>query len=294
MDMDIHDFGTGSALALGSVVVTASDAEFVLHSRAFADRLAEAQGSRQIPGGLCAVFDGTAGYPGAPIFGVMKAELHDGFLKSNDLQAEFVTNVFLSPKTKLYKIGIFVSDRQEPRPALPDGWSATVYDSHMSVAQRNLAALYFHERFLGLTFPKNSAHHVKLFFEKTKVFIANSGLIEEKKYDLYNGLYTYLKVEQSPNVEVEQFAERFLPIALVDDYRGYMTRERVPLAAFEKDLSEISGALKLRRFRFPRRITLTGPAEALADLVTVKQIDNPDGPGRWTQITVRGPIEAQE
>jgi hypothetical protein len=63
-----------------------------------------------MPGGLGVVFDRTVGNPAAPFFAVMKAELHEGFVKTNDLQAQFVSDLFPSPQDQTLQIGIFVSD----------------------------------------------------------------------------------------------------------------------------------------------------------------------------------------
>ena len=189
---------------------------------------------------------------------------------------------------------MFVSDGHDPRPELPAGWSAAVYDSQMTSTQRENAALYFHERFLGLQIPDDSAHQVKRFFQKTREFIKAANLNEEAKVDLYNGLYTYLKIDRGTTIGVDQFADRFMPESLLDNYRDYMRRENCSRSAIEKDLSEMEGLLRLRRFRFPRRITLSGPPEALADLVTVTPIEDPKGTGSWTQITIRGGLESQE
>jgi hypothetical protein len=156
MDMTIRDFGPGSVIAMGVDLLAARDAVFLQQSRAFADALAAAQTSRAWPGGLVVVFDGTHGNPAVPFFAVMKAELHEGFLKTNDLQARFVDDLFLSPKTKLYKIGLFTSDGADPRPNLPGGWTATLYDTSMSATQRDSAATYFHSAFLGLSIPDNA------------------------------------------------------------------------------------------------------------------------------------------
>lgn len=66
--------------------------------------------------------------------------MHEAFLKGANLQATFVDSVFLSPKTKLYKIGLFVANAH-PAGGLPDGWTATVYDSQLTAAERDGAAL---------------------------------------------------------------------------------------------------------------------------------------------------------
>ena len=293
MEMTIARFGPGTVAALGAEIVRQRTEGFVRRSRSFADLLAEAQLSRQIPGGLVAVFDGTVGNPATRFFGLMKAELHEGFIKQNNLQATFVDSLFLSPKTKLYKIGLFICSSQAANTTMPDDWTAIVYDTQMTAGNRQGAALYFHDSYLGLSIPDNSAHKVKKFFDNTKNFISNLPIHQEEKVDLHNGLYAYLKLDQSRTVQVSQFGERHLPEDLRDDYQRFLRQAGVSDRATQKDLSEVAGRLRLRRLRFPRGIRLQGPPDAIRDLVQIEPIDQPDG-SRWTRIIVRGAMEGQE
>lgn len=293
MEMSIREHGAGSVIEHGAAIVQVPVHDFVRQSRVFADALASAQASRQIPGGLMVVFDGTLGYPATPFFGLMKAELHEGFIKTNDLQARFVSDLFLSPKTKLYKIGLFVSNGINPRPELPEGWRAVVYDSAMTAAQRDNAAAYFYSIFLGLDIPQNAAQQVKKFFEQTKAFIKASNLPENEKVDLYNGLYSYLKLDRGNTIQTSRFAQTYMQGDLADDYLQHMRQLRFPAGAIAKDITELSGVLRLRKLRFPRAITLSGPPDALRDLVTVDAVEGELGV-RWTQITIRGELESQE
>jgi len=293
MEMSVREHSAGSVLAVGSLLKGLLDQDFVVASQQFANMLAAAQTSRSIPGGLVVVFDGTVGQPATGFFAVMKAELHEGFLKTNNLQAQFVNDLFLSPKTKLYKIGIFVSDGGQTHRPLPDGWSPIVYDSAMTASHRDAAAAYFYSKFLGLDIPSNSAQKVKQFFENTKKFILESILSPEDKVDLFNSLYTYLKVDQGATIQVSEFADRFMLPDMADDYERHMRLQKFPISAVPKDLSEVSGSLRLRRLRFPRSITLSGPSDAIRDLVSVSKIVG-DGGEDWTQVTIRGRIEAQE
>lgn len=293
IEMAIVDFGEGSVVASGAAMVSAREPGFIRYSRSMAEKLASSQTSRAMPGGLAVVFDGTVGHPARRFFGVMKAELHEGFLKTANLQATFVENLFLSPKTKLYKIGLFVSDGANPRPDLPEGWTATVYDSQISSTQRDSAATYFYRTFLGLELPSNAAQKVKQFFRLTKEFIANSDLNSEQKTDLHNSLYTYLKVGRETTVQTSRFAENYMDDDTADDYAAHMRRNRFPSAAIPKDLSEVSGMLRRRRLRFPRSITLSGPPDAISDLVDVEQIEGDRG-AHWTRITIRGELERQD
>lgn len=292
MHMDIAAHGAESVAALGAAITSADDQVFVADSRQFANLLAGAQTSRQYPGGLVVVFDGTVGHPATRFFGVMKAEMHEAFLKSANLQATFVDSVFLSPKTKLYKIGLFIAGAHPAQP-LPGGWTAMVYDSQLTAAERDGAALYFHERFLGLTFPQNSAHQTKQFYDKTREFIAGSPIQEEEKVGLYNSLYTYLRLDRSPTLQVGLFAETYMEENLADQYRQHMQRERFPDAAVPKDISEIAGRMRIRKLRFRDQITLSGPAQAISEFVDIDTVDAPGG-GVWTRITVHGRLEGQQ
>lgn len=292
MRMTISAHAPGTVAATGATLVGATDADFVTHSATFADLLAAAQTSRAYPGGLVVTFDGTVGHPARRFFGIMKAEMHEAFLKGEDLQARFVDSVFLSPKTKLYKIGLFTAVDEPPR-ALPAGWACTVYDSQLTAAARDGAALYFHETFLGLGFPENSAQQTKSFYQKTREFIAAAPISEEQKVELYNGLYAYLKLDRAPIVQVATFAERFMTEEIGDEYRRHMRRQNFPEEAVQKDISEIAGRMRTRKLRFGSQITLSGPAQAINDEVNIAPIEGPEGE-QWTQITVRSRLESQE
>ena len=120
---------------------------------------------RTIPGGMVVVFTGTIGHPEQRYLGCIKAEPHDGFtLRRNaaQLTLELLKDLFLTPKAKLYKIGMFVEPLKDNSPVQHDeqgcfGFSACVYDSLMTTSNRDAAAQYFYEGFLGCAFPENAA-----------------------------------------------------------------------------------------------------------------------------------------
>ncbi|WP_137871631.1 nucleoid-associated protein [Sphingopyxis sp. 2PD] len=201
MEMAIRDSGAGSAVAIGAELLNgANDADFILQSRHFADKLAASQTSQRIPGGVVVVFEGSVGQPANRFFAVMKAELHEAFQKTGNLQARFVSDLFLSKGTKLYKIGLFMDEGAADDADFPDGWSPLLFDQLLTASRRDGAANYFYSNFLGLDIPEDSAHRVKQFFEQTKSYIRSSNLPRDQKVDLFNGLYTYLKVDQSPTI----------------------------------------------------------------------------------------------
>lgn len=297
MDMTIAKFDAGSAVALAANLVSAAgDANFVASSNSVADRLADAQQSRGIPGGVLAVFSGSAGNPGRPLVGYIKAELHGGFRRAQNLTIEYIKTLFMTPQTKLYKIGLFSHDGGAAQP-LPGGWSASVYDSHMSLANPEGAARYFFEGFLGLELPQSAPRMTRKFWEGTRQFIQNAPITEENKADLFTGLYSYLKVDQTPTVEVGAFANAYLDPAMRDSYRRHMAAEDFPMTAVPKDLAELANKLKRRRVRFSRDVQLSAPADAFADLITIETI-NQEGTagagGAWTRITIKDHIRDQQ
>ncbi len=168
-----------------------------------------------------------------------------------------------------------------------------MYDSKLTAKTRDAAATYFYSTFLGLDIPANAAHQIKSFFDQTKNFIASSNLDQESKVDLFNGLYTYLKVEQGTTIQVSEFADRYMPPDLASGYESHMRQQRFPTAAVAKDLSEVRGSLRLRRFKFPGAITLSGPPEAVRELVSMSPLVG-EGGEQWTRVTIRGRIQSQE
>lgn len=293
MEMAIRNSADGDAVQIGASIIEMDDAGFVEASRQFADNLAAAQNSQRIPGGLVVVFEGTVGHPAKRYFGVMKAELHEGLQKLDDLQAVFVNNLFLSKGTKLYKIGFFILDDLQEVIEFPDNWKPHLYDQLLTSSRRDGAANYFFSGFLGLDIPEDSAHRVRQFFEKTREFIRSSGATTEIKTDLYNGLYTYLKVDQRPTIQVQQFAQDYFSPELSDNYTNFMRGQNFPTRAIDKDLREVVGSLKQRRVRFRGRVTLSGPPDAFADLVKIEATRRDDG-SVATVITIEGGIESQE
>lgn len=137
MEMSISKSDPGSAIAIAHGLLGAAPGAFIQRSRAFADKLAEAQLSRAIPGGIVVVFTGTAGSPARHIVGVIKAETHTGFQRTSTLDIQYLKDLFLTPQTKLYKIGVFAYDGPASPTPPPTGWTATVYDSHMTSTQNH-------------------------------------------------------------------------------------------------------------------------------------------------------------
>lgn len=300
MEMTITDGSAGSVPEIAFRLIKATDAQFVQQSQAIADQLAAKQFARTLPGGIVVVFSGTVGSPSRPFLGIIKAETQSGFLrevKRGALDAAYLKDLFLTPAAKLYKIGIFVhSDPSADAKAFPSGWKAFVFDSHMSSANRDGAAQYFYEAFLCCVIPQNSSFLTKMFFDHTKSFIKELDLPQEKRADLMTGLYTYLKIDNTPTLSVNSFAKKFLSADTADAFEAFMKQKKFPTNAIQKDITDLQGQLRLRKMVFSNSIKFTAPPEAFNDMITVETIDGKakDGtPQQWTRITVRDHIRDQ-
>ncbi|QPB21763.1 nucleoid-associated protein [Rhizobium sp. 007] len=167
IEMHISDFSASSMVDIAGRLIDLDDTDFLEVSKEIAVRLASAQKARSIPGGVVIAFDGSFGVPERKFLGVIKAETQSGFRRSKNAEkilTEFLDNIFLTPATRLYKIGFLV---QEPK---DDGfyWRAIIFDSNISSSHRETAAQYFYESFFGCLFPANGAYETSRFYDLTK------------------------------------------------------------------------------------------------------------------------------
>lgn len=293
MQIDVH--GEGSALAIARhVAVADSEDEFAHHTRALADKLANDQDQPNWPGGLLVVFRGSAGVPSRKVVGIIKAETDGGF-QPVEIGLEYLKNLFMTRESKLYKIGFFLNGGGDDD-ALPGGWVSHVYDSHMTMANRDAAAHYFYGRFLGCSLPLNAARLTKTFYHAARTFINESDLSDEGKSDLFTSLYTYMKVDNTPTIHTATFASQYLPEEVRDAFSNYMKENDFPENAVPKDTSEIQGALKKRKVKFPGDILLTAPPDVYQRMVEVSTIDGEiDGkPQAWTKIVIKDRVREIE
>ncbi|MCC5976670.1 MAG: nucleoid-associated protein [Salinarimonas sp.] len=289
LEMDIIKFDKSSFLAIAEAMVDQSDEDFLDQSKLIAAKLADAQKMRRIPGGMLVVFDGSVGYPSIPFVGVIKAETQEGFRRSRtgeNVVVEFLQNIFLTPATRLYKIGIFLfHDISKEKPS---GRQAYIFDSNISAKNRENAAIYFYDGFLGCAFPSDGAYETQRFFDLTKEFIQKSNISSEDKRGLNDSLYVFIRNEQEPTFTTNQFSDRYMPEILQPDYLDYMERKNFKTSAVYRDTSAMGNRLRRRRLGFGADIELRASPEALEKQVRIEPIVGEDGGiGGWTQIIIK-------
>ena len=294
LEMDIIKTNIGSHVHSAQNLIQIEDHnEFLHESRAIADALTSAQMGRDLPGGMLIVFDGTVGAQSSPFLGVIKAETQSGFRRRREKKSvitEFLDNIFLTPATRLYKIGLMVqADASKP---LPKGWKAFVFDSNISLSHRESAAQYFYEGFLGCAFPKDGAYETARFFDLTKEFIKKTDLPTEKKRDLYDALYTFIKTDKEKTFTSDEFGESYLPDGMRDPFNQFLQGRNFPDRAIERNVSEMGNRLKRRKFHFGPDIEFSASPEALEqNKATIKSGPanqfGGEGKDTWTQITIK-------
>lgn len=288
LQMRIAKYGAGSFLELAEGLVDADEEAFVSGSKDLATKLAEAQMARRIPGGMVIVFDGTVGSPAVPFMGVIKAETQAGFRRQSGANAvvEFLQNIFLTPATRLYKIGIMLFD--DATGSKPDGRRAFVFDSNISASNREAAAAYFYEGLLGCALPSDGAYETARFFDLTKEYVRKSALDPEKKRDMVDSLYVFVRDEQDPTFTADQFSSRYLPPNMQDPFSAFLETRKFTRSAVVRDTSQMANRLRRRRLKFGGDIELSASPEALKNKVQIDPIPAEQGDQEgWTRITIR-------
>ncbi len=306
VQMEIVDQCATSVSKLVDSMIDQDQETFAVSSFDIATKLADAQQTRSIPGGIVVVFTGTQGSSAKKFLGIIKAEVHTGYEKkvhptTNEISLKFVEELLLTPGTRLYKtVGFFEKvDCEETADDLNDKWAVMISDYQISQADGKAAAKYFYEDFLGCGYPKTNARVTKQFYEVTSQFISKLSVTEVEKSHLINALTTYLKADVSNVVSASEFAQTYFnDLATQDAYTGYVKSQGLPTTAFTKDVEHVEGNLNVRKVRFGSNVRITAPSEAFKNLVEIKEIDGePDESGvraKWTQIIVKDRIVRQE
>lgn len=302
LEMAIDKTAAGSMLAIASSLVDADEALFIERTKDVASLLADAQKHRNIPGGIVVAFSGSAGVPARRIIGIIKAEVHNGFTREEAdgaMALRFLKNLLLTAQTKLYKIGLFVEAATEAQGDPVFKWKSYIYDETLTLSNRDGAAQYFYDGFLGCKFLESSARNTKKFHDLTKAFIRRMDIPEPERVVLTNALVTYLRADQAPTVSTLAFGDGYLgDPAVRDAYVQYMRESDFPVVAVAKDLADVESALRVRKLIFRNQVRLIAPAEGFDNLVKIEAIDGDEDAQssrpRWTKLTVKADISGTE
>jgi hypothetical protein len=287
IEMDIVKTGSNSVNDYVNQIFThANDSTFIEMSKNITLSLAEAQTSRNFPGGILVVINGTTSLNGNKYIAIIKAELQGGFQKRSDKTIAYVKDLLLTPQQKLYKIGIFLESKNYKHRAF-------VYDFNMSKSQENGMAAYFYEQFLGCTISHTDKYLTNMFYHETKNFIDKSGHYnDEEVFDLHTHLYSYLKSDIG-TVSVTEFSNLYISdTKKKDSFNNYMQNkigEDVFSRSISKDISDIKTKLRIRKVTFSNNVKISAPSDEFENNVQI--IDEFEREGRViTSIEIAGKI----
>jgi len=287
---------------LVAMISDTTDTEYIKLSYDIANKLADSQLRRSIPGGIIVIFSGTHGATPKRIVGIMKAEIHTAYEKSidkktNELSLNFIEEALLTPSNKLYKTAAFIEKNTEQiTQDLNSKWDVLISDSQISQSDGKASAQYFYSGFLGCGYPKTSARITKSFYDATCDFLNDMDINEEKRNDLHNALISYLKHEKSGVIDPSEFSQRYFDVDTVDSYSEFLDDKGIPSTSFTKDIEHISNQLKTRKISFSRSIKLSAPYEIFKDYVEIQSInkDSSGDPVNWTRILIKDNIVARK
>jgi hypothetical protein len=276
-----------------STFIDNSADQFIYFSKMAAQLLTDAQTTATIPGGLLLVFDGT--YfdkdQSRKYIAFLKAEPQTAFIREYSeciSTLKLITDIFLAPKTKVYKIGLIsVLSHISKDNILPNNCSYFLYDSNISNKETVKAATYFYEVFLGFNYLPSDAKITKKFMITVKSFIKELHVPKEKKIDLNSALITYIKTDQSALASIQEFSEKYIDNPLYrDSLLDYAQKNNLITHAFTKDLSESIKLLKHRIIHFAGDIKLIAPSDKFNNTITINKVMQENGE-IWSQITIK-------
>lgn len=287
--MAVKDKSPSSCYEYAKKLLAATDSEFVTLSTAIALHHTAIHKSQRWPGGTLVITSGTLGTDSIPCIVIIKAEQQAGFMERIDqgkITLDFLNSLILTPQTKLYKIGVFyqAATVDDMGPVL----EAQVFDSHIKSSDDRQAAKYFYDDFLGLMIPDNAVQRTREFYTYTSEFIENTVKDPVRKVDLQNALYSYLKLDKSPTIEISEFGQRFLAGNEIDDFSNHMARKEFPESAVVKDTKLLSNKLRFRKYNFTGGIKIIAPSEN-SDKVVITGHSADE-----TYITIGGLLESQD
>lgn len=289
--MDIASKTNASCYSYAKQLLQSNESAFITTSAAIAHHHTAIHTSRRWPGGTLVVISGTTGVDNKRCLVIIKAEQQAGFTETDEggkITLAYIENLILTPQSKLYKIGVFYEVSAKTSGAVDD-LAAHVFDSNIKSQDDRQAAKYFYSSFLGLRIPDNAVQRTRDFFDYATEFIAGVDCPLERKVDLQQALYTYLKTDNSTTIEVSEFASKYLEPAEADDFVGYMENKGFPDSAITKDTKLINRKLARRKLNFSSDVKISAPAEKFSELVQVVESN-----GDETLLKITGALLSQE
>lgn len=301
--MQISDTSIESCFEYINKALLNNRKDFILQSQNIANRLANIQKKDgRLPGGLLIIIYATVTKSDLDCIIVIKAEEQSAFQKKmvknkNSLSLNLLNDLFLTPQSKLYKVGVFIKKNMTndftKLEEIAQNFTAILYDSNFTKDLKS-AAKYFYHSFLGLSIPEDGKVLTRNLYIQTSDFINKMDISQEKKVDLQNALYIELKTNTSSTISTTTFAKNYLDDDTQNKYIDAMKEANLPDIEILKDTSLIKDMLKLRCYYFSNGVKITSPSEndSVEFISTDEEIPKIDRE-KSTLICIKGVLSKQ-
>jgi len=287
--MSIREKGEGSVFSLISDYWNSSEEEndFINLSKKLTLKLAEAQNTRQYPGGVIVVLEGTLSEYHEKYIIFIKADIQDGFnIVEEDGKnlLHYVNNLLLTKEQKLQKMVIFVCGSAKGKKIESEETKVYLFDSNTNKSVSLSKADYFYNRFLGLEFCKESDYETNIFYNVSKDFFNSCDkLSPSERIDLQTQLKRYLRLDPGLFINPYTFINANTNRGeIIDLYIECMKRNDVPLNDIRKNLSMIDDSINKRKMVFSNSIKLEVSDDEIGNNIDIKE------DGENTVITIKG------
>ncbi|MCK4642463.1 nucleoid-associated protein [bacterium] len=205
---------------------------------------------------------------------ILKVEKEDGVKAERSkvkgkstFSMEYIKDLLLTQKTKLYKIGLFSS--------LPKN----KYEIYVCDNQRLFSsssgeiANFFLQKFLGCKLKDEPEVITKHFFLLTEEFINNNFIKAEERAEIHTHLISEL-LNNNNSINPHLFAQSYLPTPLRNPYIEELTVANIGRNAFSKDIRLIAKRVKSISLAFKSGIAITGKQDIVQDKVKMTTENN--------------------
>ncbi len=286
-ELEIEEKEDGSFFDICHKLEQLEDNDFIESSKDIAELLASSQTKSNIPGGYLIIIEAKHPLSLQLLYIVIKAELHTALAKEGELHLKKISDIFLSPSQKLYKIGI-LSKRQTE---IETEYSAYLFDDQFRLD--SFPATYFYKDFLGFDASQNSKLLSQEFYNSTSNFIDTQLSSWEKKTSASNLLKAEMLDNQQNILNPKLFGEKCFSdeIEVLDQYHEEILK-KFPLS-FTKDSTLLKKKIEKDSMKFNDNVVISGPNNnfnlnvnviSTKDELETLDIDNPN----YTVLKIKG------
>jgi hypothetical protein len=178
------------------------------------------------------------------------------------LSVEFLPELMLTGKTKVFKVGVFALDASNTI-------EGRVCDQQQTSAVH--VAYFFLQRFLGCRLTQLPEVMTEKYFRAGEQFMNTDLATAEEKAKFHLALVADLASQQN-TLAPDVFAKANLPTARRASFIAAMEAAEVPTTRFPKDLRRVESTMKRIQWNFEGGAVVLAPANQVGEIVTVETV----------------------